>query len=85
MNYKIIDEYIGSIIKRTRKSKRYTVIEMAKLIDVSRQGYYDYESGKASMPSDKCAKVCNYLGINYIELMSESLDYAKKMLEKEVK
>lgn len=84
MNYAIVDEYIGSKIKEVRESKRYSVIEMANLVNVSRQAYYHYEDGKISIPIDRCKFICTYLGIDYIDLMQNALNYTIDNINKEI-
>ena len=74
MDYSIIDKFIGNKIKEVRESKRYSVIEMANLVSVSRQAYYHYEDGKISIPLDKCKTLCNYLGIDYVSMMQDALN-----------
>ena len=83
MNYKSIDEYIGKKIMDKRIEKRYTVVEMSELLNVSRQGYYDYENGKTTIPSDRCVKLCKHLGIDYLQLMQDALTYAQEIIKKE--
>ena len=84
MNNSIVDEYVGNKIKEVRENKRYSVIEMAELVNVSRQAYYHYEDGKISIPIDRCKTICKYLDIDYIEMMQEALNYTINHINQEI-
>ena len=54
----MIPNEFGSILKDSRRNKHLTQTEIAKLLNISRQAYCNYELGRCCPPVDKLADLC---------------------------
>lgn len=64
-------ESIGDRIKRLRKEKRISVIEIANAIGVSRSNFYRYESGEIeNLPYKTLIPIANILGVSPAYLLT---------------
>lgn len=56
---------VGSRIKNLRIKKNYTLDELGKMIDASRQTLHKYEQGIiTNIPKEKIEKIAQVLGVN---------------------
>lgn len=58
-------------IRKFRRSKSMTQLEMAKIMECHINSYYLYESGKVEMPVSKAKKVAKYFDINWWTLYED--------------
>lgn len=65
---------IGAYLKKLRKTNHYTQEYVASQIDVIRQSYSHYETGRTTPPNEVLLKLANMYGISVEELIK--LTYA---------
>ena len=61
-------------IKDYRKSKNITQEEMAKMLNVSRQSYINYESGDTEPPFETLKKISSILNVS-IDCLLDNKEY----------
>lgn len=59
----------GLRLKELRLSHSLTQNQLAKKIEISRQAYLNYESGRTCPPAEIIAKLSNILGTNLMEML----------------
>lgn len=61
---------VGGRIRFLRKKKRYTVAELAEMVDISLKYWYQIESGKVCFSSEILYKISRSLGVTTDFLLS---------------
>lgn len=67
------DKRFGQHLQELRKSCNYTQEFVASYLDISRQAYSHYETGRAVPPNDTCYKIAKLYGIPTDKLIELSL------------
>lgn len=67
------EKTLGQYLKELRKSYGYTQEFVASHLDVSRQAYSHYETGRAVPPNDTCYRIANLYSISVDNLINLSL------------
>ena len=67
-----IDQAIGAQLRQRRKQKHIPVDTLRQLIGVSPSVYYDYEKGFIGLTISKLITLCDYLGLNYDEVIQNA-------------
>lgn len=70
---------IGKQLRNKRKEKHLSAQVMADLLDCSKSTYTYYERGITSIAIDDLIKVCDYLGLNWVDVVYN----ARRITEKE--
>lgn len=77
-DYKIIDEYIGNVLKTKRLEQNIGLVEMAEKVGTYKQRYSNFETGFNSFPLDIYKEVCEILHVDAVKLFEEAQEYLKK-------
>lgn len=78
MDYRVVDIFIGNVIKERRLEKKIGLVEMAKKLGTYKQRYSNFETGSRSFPLDMYKDVCKILGIDPVELFDKAYEHLKK-------
>lgn len=74
----LLNKMAGNEIKKEREKQNLTLEQLAKKCNVSKQNIYYYEIGRNRIKVDKYIKICQALGIDYIEILEKvALEYIK--------
>ena len=74
----LLNKMAGNEIKKERDKQRLTLEQLSKKCGVSKQNIYYYEIGRNRIKIDKYIKICEALGLNYIEILEKvALEYIK--------
>lgn len=67
-------------LKELREEKEFTQEQVAKILNISRQYYGNYENGKNEMPIRHIRTLCIFYGVSadYILDLPEGLKYIKR-------
>ena len=69
--------FAGNILKNLRKAKRYSQMQLADQLIVSRPTYERYENNKVEIPLSKLCALAQFYQIEPIELIQLVLSYVK--------
>ncbi|MBR1866103.1 MAG: helix-turn-helix domain-containing protein [Lachnospiraceae bacterium] len=69
----MIEKTLGQYLKELRKSFGYTQEFVASHLDVSRQAYSHYETGRAVPPNDTCYRIANLYSVSIDTIIKLSL------------
>lgn len=72
MDYTIIDIYIGKVLRDHREKLHLSIREVSERTGIKKSSYSYYENGDRSMPMPVFKKLCEFYGLNYIDLMKEA-------------
>lgn len=62
---------IGEHLRRERRIRDKTLEQVADAVGLKKNTISAYEKGKISIPIDNLDAVCQYLGIDYLDLLIE--------------
>lgn len=79
-----IFQRIGKKIKGWRLARKYTQLELAKKIGITRQKISKYEQGRTTTPLDKLYDIAEALSISIIDLLPESAEDEDDKVENEL-
>ncbi|MCM1002399.1 WO male-killing family protein Wmk [Wolbachia pipientis] len=79
-----IFQRIGKKIKGWRLARKYTQLELAKKIGITRQKISKYEQGRTTIPLDKLYDIAEALSISIIDLLPESAEDEDDKVENEL-
>ncbi|MCM1001375.1 MAG: helix-turn-helix domain-containing protein [Wolbachia endosymbiont of Melophagus ovinus] len=79
-----IFQKIGKKIKGWRLARKYTQLELAKKIGITRQKISKYEQGRTTIPLDKLYDIAEALSISIIDLLPESAEDEDDKVENEL-
>lgn len=74
------DKRFGQYLRELRKSYNYTQEFVASNLDLSRQAYSHYETGRAIPPNDTCYKIAELYDISPDKLIVQSLQISNHHL-----
>lgn len=72
---------LGQYLRDLRKGAKYTQEYVASSLDISRQAYSHYETGRAIPPNDTCFKLANLYGVPTEILIALSLENSIDVLD----
>lgn len=78
IDYKIVDEYIGNVLRTKRLEQNIGLVEMAEKVGTYKQRYSNFETGHNSFPLDTYKEVCRILHVDPVALFEEAQEYLKK-------
>ena len=73
MQTQIANKYIRNNLVALRTAKGINKKEMAELLDIDRQKYYSYESGRCVPGYDLLIKIVDFFGVDLRKFLTEEL------------
>lgn len=61
---------IGKALKKARKAKKITQVQLAEMIGVERSVLTRYETGAIEISMKNFVKICDALSLNYADVLS---------------
>ena len=69
-----MDKTIARNIKKLRETARYTQVELAQALGITRSAYSNYESGDREVPYDIIEKASDFFGCDMTVLFEENVN-----------
>lgn len=73
-------QYIGESLHLERRIRNKTLEQVADAVGLKKNTISAYEKGKIQIPIDNLDAICQYLGLDYLELLT---DVQKKLREED--
>ena len=69
INHNAMNEAIGKALRRARKSKRITQVQLSEMTGLARSTITKYELGQIEVSMANFIMICNALGVDYVEIL----------------
>lgn len=69
INHNAMNEAIGKALRKARKSKKITQVELSDRTGLARSTITKYELGQIEVSMVNFVMICDALGVNYVEVL----------------
>lgn len=77
-DYSYMDEYLASKIRDARIKRGYSMVDFAHKFNISKQRYFNYETGARSLSLRLFIQMCEALGLDAEQTYKEAQDYMRE-------
>jgi transcriptional regulator with XRE-family HTH domain len=74
-----LEYYFGNNLKKLRKGKKLTLLQLAEILNISKSAISDYENAKSIPSIDVIIDICAFFEVKFEDLCnSEKMEFIKK-------
>jgi transcriptional regulator with XRE-family HTH domain len=78
-----MDDNFGKNLRKLRKKKNLTLLELGNILNISKSALSDYENGKSTPSLTILDQISKFFGKNINELTSENIDTSERNNEQQ--